>query len=297
MTDLDPEFNSFDDEFDGDRMQSRASRNEAPRLFLVAYTIGWSSLIMLLFIGLPAIIDFPSSTGNFFPQVTDKEILRIVQPLLSLPAFVVTYLSPIHWIIVTKGYDFVLSLVVASNAFVFLFGVVLFCEFDGAHLTANLCARVLEGEGVQATNSDYELFHDYLEHRVFHYLFLIGACLMHGATMHLHSLVDDSAYELRSACDRVAVVASGILLALIVIGVAIDFPFGVLVAVVFTGVYCIFWAVRIALHHFTAIRVPSYCYRNTVWQISNIAALLALIATSVYAGVTGGSHFIAAYDP
>jgi len=232
--------------------------------------------------------------------------MRMLQPPLTMQGYVFAYTMGVFWVL-TKGNTSVVSLrwcdrndrrlilLLPLNTFLFVVGAAVFCEFNGAHLVANLCVSVLDRLPIDELGADYELFYDYLEHRVFHYLALSGAICMHIAIMSVYSHIDIASASCQSIRDRIAVGIAGALLGLMIIAVCIDFPYGCLVGIVMLGAYFVYWLVRMLATKDAPVTCQ-YFYSNSMWMMSNIAGAVALIGAAFYTGTNGGNNFLTAYS-
>ena len=179
---------------------------------------------MLFLIVVVTIFDFPSASVAQ-PFLTGKEVLRIIQPLLSIPLLCMAYIRG-YLQTVKMG-----SLDLFFTTFLFIIGIVAFSTGDGMHLTANLASRNLDllsaSVGWNNTLCDLSVpstfIHDFYEHVFAHYYFLAGALIIWVALLNLFRHVPAVPLALN---QKLAVVVSGVSFGITLAAIGAQFPKG-----------------------------------------------------------------------
>jgi len=172
----------------------------------------------------------------------------------------------------------------------FIVGAAIYVEGHGIHLTADMLKRPVEEFITNYPNSttEYPVLNDIFyysettwEHTVGHYLYAFGAIVMAWSQVWLYK--SDIHPPLQSIREKVAFLAASLVYSFDIAGVAIEFPSGLIVGLIFLGLY----AVPLGIYTYKTGELFSMG-RRLILQFFLLAYSISLIWIIIYIGMVGG---------
>jgi len=202
-------------------------------LFIILFTVLWT--LTLTFV--PVFLDLPPN--NYYAHhpnwFAGDDFMRFVEPVGGLPLnFLVFYRSGIFRHMNAR--ENVICLII------FLFGAALYEQGSGYHSAANMFKNALE---TIMTNDDpnsreYGDLHYYMktiwEHIVSHYIYAVGYAIMNFAQVYAYRNTKAPQLGL-TRNGKILLTLSSLAYGVLLAGVAIDFPSGLIVGLLYTVLY------------------------------------------------------------
>ncbi len=260
-------------------------------------------ILCLLFFILDAMI-FPtallsfSSATSVYPMFTNKEVVRLIQPFLTVPLFSLLYIvgfvlnhqerpnpresSPRSSR--TQLQATVLPWGLTLNLCFFVLGIVGFCQGNALHLTANMCSRGWQAAStpsVAEQSVQVDFWRTYVEHAVAHYFFLTGAVIIFAALLVLFGSVDSPALAARTAPQKICFLFACLEMSALFVAIAFDFPYGRTVFFIVCLVYVLSMGVL-----YLCRRYPKGFF-NTFWLFCHTSMALTLLGVVISIGIVG----------
>ncbi len=198
-----------------------------------------SSLWTIVMTFVPVLFSVPPNYDTHSNWYTGNDVMRLLEPIGGIF---------FHFFIFKRSGIFDMSTGVCEKRqfsqncaiIVFLFGIGLYSQGAGFHSASNMFKNSLES--VQQKHDDevvkdlYNWMRNTWEHDVSHYLYATGYALMCGAEAWAYRRHVISSSQIESSTKAVLVAAS-LSFALLMAGVGVDFPSGIIVVLVYAVVY------------------------------------------------------------
>ncbi|KAL1917040.1 uncharacterized protein VTP21DRAFT_5238 [Calcarisporiella thermophila] len=245
-----------------------------------------SSLSMLIFTVIPVIVKFPYITSWF----ASSAVYRFIDPLVTLPLNYFLLVNSEVFLHNVYGKKRFLGLSEKNFiALLFMMSAAIYVQFHGVHTASAMFKHPVEQfnddhpELVQQFPVLYDIYlwmEDIWEHKIAHYLYAFGgacmiACQLYAYRAQVHQRLTGG----QTALWGLAV----LIYALIVAGVAIEFPGGQIVGLVYSALM----AVVIGLYTYLSGGLFTRG-RRLVLQTLLMAYILAFVIVVIYTIAVGG---------
>jgi hypothetical protein len=253
-----------------------------------------SNLWTLLMTGIPLLANLGPDT--YYPHhpgwYTGNDVARLLEPIGGfLYNFYIFKRSGIFLVSSTSTYKLTYA---EPLIFIFFLGSAIYGQGAGFHSASNLFKNAFET--ILAIHND-DLGKDYeywlrtvWEHETGHYLYAAGYAIMAFAQLWAYRSHCLSGGQKLSPMTRVVLVAAAILYGLLIAGVAIDFPSGVIVAFVYLILYGIFGVGGYLVYlRKTGIQNILTTGRRPVVQYFLLSYCVALFIVIIWTIIVGGA--------
>lgn len=204
-------------------------------LFIILFTVSWTLALTFVpvFVTLPP-DNYYAHHPNWF---SGNDFMRFVEPVGGLPLnFLVFYKSGIFRHM--NAHENVLCL------FIFLFGAALYEQGSGYHSAANMFKNALEtimtDDDTAPNSREYENLYYYMrtvwQHIVAHYIYAAGYAIMNFAQVYAYRDVKAPQLGL-TRNGKILLTLSSLAYGVLIAGVAINFPSGLIVGLLYTVLY------------------------------------------------------------